>query len=342
MENGFTPHFLSFEQLAELIPAIVYVARSDKTASTLFVNSHIQDILGISAKEWMANPDLWHQRVHPDDLASVMRAATALRVDGPSKSNEYRLRRPDGNEVWIEDSVRLVSLKGEHEPVYLGVMIDITELKRANEKLLEGVLGIMDTIGYMVELQDPYTAGHESRVGDLGARIALELGLDEEVQEGVRMAGAVHDVGKVKVPAEILTKPTSLTAAEFALVKEHPQYGYEVLRRVEFPWPVAEVAYQHHERIDGSGYPRGLKGDKIIIEAKIIAVADVLEAMSTHRPYRPELGLDWALSEIENNLGTLYDPDVGEACLQLFRQKGYELPPVWELNTADFENAVRE
>ena len=178
----------------------------------------------------------------------------------------------------------------------------------------------------MMDLRDPYTAGHEKRVGELSARIAAEMGLSENFQRGMRVAGGVHDVGKITVPAEMLNKPGKLSAIEFEMIKSHAEQGYEVLKNVDFPWPVAEVARQHHERIDGSGYPRGLKGEEIILEARIMAVADVVEAMSTHRPYRPALGVDAALAEIERGRGTAFDPVVAEACLRLFRETGYQLP----------------
>jgi HD-GYP domain-containing protein (c-di-GMP phosphodiesterase class II) len=151
------------------------------------------------------------------------------------------------------------------------------------------------------------------------------MGLNKDKIEGIRMAGAIHDIGKLAIPSEILTKPTKLSNIEFSLIKEHSQGGYEMLKDVESPWPLAQIVYQHHERIDGSGYPRNLKGDEILIEARIMAVADVVEAMASHRPYRPGLGLEAALEEIEKNKGITYDDAVAEACLRLFREKGYQL-----------------
>ncbi|MGE3376586.1 MAG: HD domain-containing phosphohydrolase [Vicinamibacteria bacterium] len=193
-------------------------------------------------------------------------------------------------------------------------------------KLEHAMQGTLEVVAKMVELRDPYTRGHERRVGEICAAIAGEMGLDDDRIEGLRVAGGVHDVGKIAAPAEILSKPTRLTPSEYALVKEHAQLGYEILKEVEFPWPVAEVARQHHERIDGSGYPRGLKDGEILLEARILAVADTVEAMSSHRPYRPGLGIEVALAEIERGAGTGYDRDVAAACLRLFREKGYTLP----------------
>jgi HD-GYP domain-containing protein (c-di-GMP phosphodiesterase class II) len=152
------------------------------------------------------------------------------------------------------------------------------------------------------------------------------MGLSKEQINGIRLAGSIHDIGKLSVPAEILAKPTKLTDLEFSLIKEHSQVGYEMLKNVESPWPLAQIVYQHHERMNGSGYPRNLKGDEILIDARIMAVADVVESMASHRPYRPALGIDAALEEIEKNKGILYDPAVADACLRLFREKNYKIP----------------
>jgi putative two-component system response regulator len=176
------------------------------------------------------------------------------------------------------------------------------------------------------QMRDPYTAGHERRVAVIAEAIGAELGFDLHRQEGLRVASSLHDIGKITIPAEILAKPRQLSAAEFALVKDHPMAGYTALKDIVLPWPVAECALQHHERIDGSGYPAGLKGDEIVFEARILAVADVVEAMASHRPYRAGLGIAKALAEIERGLGTAYDPQAAGACLRLFREKNFELP----------------
>jgi putative nucleotidyltransferase with HDIG domain len=176
-----------------------------------------------------------------------------------------------------------------------------------------------------LEARDPYTAGHQSRVAHLACAIATEMGLSQEKIEGILMAGSIHDVGKLSIPAEILSKPTKLTNTEFSIIKEHSKSGYEMLKDVESPWPLAEIVYEHHERMNGSGYPRNLKGDEILMEARIMAVADVVEAIASHRPYRPSLGIETALEEIEKNKGILYDNAVVDACLKLFREKGYQL-----------------
>jgi HD-GYP domain-containing protein (c-di-GMP phosphodiesterase class II)/DNA-binding LacI/PurR family transcriptional regulator len=185
--------------------------------------------------------------------------------------------------------------------------------------------GFIQTILSMIEVRDPYTAGHQSRVSDLAGAIAIEMNLSPEVVESLRMAGAIHDLGKIVVPFEILNKPGRLKATEFALIKEHPTVAYEILKNIDFPWPIARIVAQHHERLNGSGYPAGLKDGKILQEAKILAVADVIEAMATHRPYRVALGIDMALEEIAANRGKLYDSEVVDTCLDLFYHKGYQL-----------------
>jgi PAS domain S-box-containing protein/putative nucleotidyltransferase with HDIG domain len=181
----------------------------------------------------------------------------------------------------------------------------------------------IQTIAATVEARDPYTAGHQRRVGELAAAIAREMGLPEEQVNGVHLAAIIHDVGKIHIPAEILSKPGRLNDIEYLLIKTHPQSGYDILKDVKFPWPIADIILQHHERQDGSGYPHGLKGDQILLESRILAVADVVEAMSSHRPYRPTLGTVAALSEIGRGRGSAYEPAVVDACSRLFVDKGF-------------------
>jgi len=214
----------------------------------------------------------------------------------------------------------------------VGIFEDITERKRAEEHLKETLDSLrkafsttVQVLVSAVESRDPYTAGHQTRSADLARAIATEMGLFQDRIDAIRMAGSIHDIGKMSVPAEILSKPTKLSELEFGLIKVHANKGFEMLKDVESPWPLAQIVYQHHERMDGSGYPRGLKGEEIIMEARILAVADVVEAMASHRPYRPAIGLDAALAEIEKNRGTLYDADAVDACLRLFREKGFQL-----------------
>ena len=176
----------------------------------------------------------------------------------------------------------------------------------------------------MIEAKDPYTAGHQQRVSQLAIAIAKELNLPPDKIEGIRIASLIHDIGKISIPTEILSKSTTLSDIEFSLIKYHSQIGYDILKSIDFAFPIAKIVLQHHEKLDGSGYPNNLKGDEILLKAKIICVADVVEAMSSHRPYRPALGIDAALEEISKNRGILYDPEVVDVCLKLFKKEGFK------------------
>ena len=193
------------------------------------------------------------------------------------------------------------------------------------KRLKQAMQGILLGLTTLVEARDPYTAGHQRRVTDLSRRIGERLGLDPETLNGLCMAAMVHDIGKVYVPAEFLNKPGRLSAAEFSIIKSHPQVGFDILDPIEFPWPIAKIVQQHHERLDGSGYPLGLAGDSIRIEARIMAVADVVDAMASHRPYRASLGGQEALDEIQARRGVYYDSQAVDACIELFTKDGYTL-----------------
>lgn len=202
----------------------------------------------------------------------------------------------------------------------------LEDLKNSIKRLHRSWLQTVQMTTAITDARDPYTVGHERRVAEIAVAIAIEMGLDTGKIEGIRVSGYLHDLGKIGVPAETLAKPGKLSAPEFELVKTHSERGYKILQEVDFPWPVAEVAYQHHERLDGSGYPRGLKGEEILLEARIMAVADVVEAMASHRPYRAGLGIEKALAEIERGRGTAYDPTAADTCVALFREKGFQIP----------------
>jgi putative nucleotidyltransferase with HDIG domain len=249
------------------------------------------------------------------------------RSTGP---DEIDLINKEGRLIPVEINTNVVQRRGQR--IVIASVRDITERKKAEERLQETLESLRKAFGATiqgmvsaVESRDPYTAGHQTRSADLARAIATEMGLPHEKIDGIRVAGSIHDIGKLSIPAEILSKPKKLTDIEFSLIKEHSQKGYEMLKDVESPWPLAQIVYQHHERMDGSGYPRNLKGDEILMEARIMAVADVLESMASHRPYRPALGIEAALEEIEKNKGIFYDKAVASACLRLFREKGYQL-----------------
>ena len=252
-----------------------------------------------------------------------------LKEYGKVNNFEHQGYKKDGSIIWTSLSSQVVeAASGE---VFFEAMVeDITarrqaeeDLKETMEKLRKSLVGTIQAMSLIVEVRDPYTAGHQKSVSNLARVIAQEMALPDHVVDAVRMAGIIHDIGKISVPAEILSKPTKLTDIEFNLIKVHSQAGYDVLKDVGLPYPVAEIVLQHHERLDGSGYPQGLKNGEILLEAQIIAVADVVEAIASHRPYRPGRGIDAALDEIEKSKGILYDAGVVDACIKLFREKGF-------------------
>lgn len=312
------------------VPVIIYAIEiHEKRHRTLWVSENIQRILGYSIDDAM-EAEWWEQKIHPDDRLRVLGTAEEIYRNGGG-DQKYRVLHKDGHYVTVHDEIKAIQ-NGEGPQRYIGVWADVskehlaeTRIETYSHQLERSIFGTISSVSKMVELRDPYTAGHEQRVGNIAAKIADEMGLDENVQYALRMAGLVHDIGKISIPSEYLTKPTRLTEHEYNILKTHAEHGYEILRNVDFPWPIADVAHQHHERMDGSGYPRGLKGDEIILEARIIAVADVIESMATPRPYRATLGLNKALKEIEDNAGRLYDAEVAAAALRLFREKGYNL-----------------
>lgn len=261
-------------------------------------------------------------------------AMVTLRSGEPQTNVVMGIRRPDGERRWI--SINSEPLRGADGIAVTGVVTtfhDITERKRLDQQMADYVARLeksmeqtLRAVANMVELRDPYTAGHEQRTAAIARDIAREMGWPEARCRDLWLITMVHDIGKIAVPAQVLTKPSALTAVEFELVKSHPEWGYDILKDVDFPLPIATIIRQHHERLDGSGYPHGLKGEQILPEARVIAVADVVEAMTAHRPYRPALSMDRALGEIQGHRGDWFDPEVVDALLRLVVERGYRLP----------------
>ncbi len=297
----------------------------------VYVNPRCAEIVGEGSADALIGTDLfrWVTEADRDKVAADL----GRLLDGKTTSVafEFGARRWDGATIQVGANAACATHEGR--PAMIGMLQDISDKNRAEEasrryvaRLRTALKSTVQVATTISEMRDPYTAGHERRVAEIAVAIGAELGFDAGRQEGLEVAGHLHDVGKIIIPSEILSKPGKLSPIEFQLVQGHAQASCDVLKGVEFPWPVAQVALQHHERMDGSGYPQGLQGEAILIEARIMAVADVVEAMSSHRPYRPGLGIETALVEIERGRGTAYDADVADACLRLFREKRYVLP----------------
>lgn len=315
---------------------VIYSMAVNSSSDTIMVHSYDgkalyfneRAILSLGLDKWQLSDTGFEALIQPEYQAVVKEQIGKL-----DKCDEVKyetvLVRKDNSALPVEISSNAVKLNGKK--YILSIMKDITEqkqkaeeLKISSDKLKNAMEGTISTLALAAEVRDPYTAGHQLRVSVLSVAIANELGLSENQKEGIRVASSLHDIGKIYVPAEILSKPGKLKVNEFNLVRDHVEVGYELLKSIEFPWPVADIILQHHERFNGSGYPRGLSGDDIMLESSIIAVSDVVESMASHRPYRPAFNIEKALLEILQNKGTLYHPDVVDSCLKLFNEKGFK------------------
>lgn len=320
-ENRFRSAFMT--------GAIAFVIVEEATGRLLEVNDNFLKLYGYTREEVMGRTSLelgmW---AIPEERAKLI---DQVQQHGRVENFEVLAQRKGGERFWVLYSVNRVDIPGSR--YMLGAILDITERKAAEAKVMDYVKQLEGTlestllaVSSMIEMRDPYTAGHERRVGLIARDIAREMGWTEAKCHQLALIGLVHDIGKVAIPAEILSKPARLTPLEYEMIKSHAEKGWEILKNIQTTMPVAEVVREHHERMDGSGYPRGLKGDQILIEARILAVADVLESMASHRPYRPALGLDVALAEIESHRGIWFDESVVDATLRLIREQGYALP----------------
>jgi len=313
-----------YRNLFENANETIFVAQDGKV---VFFNPMALMLLGYEGAEFASRPFI--DFIHPDDRGMIIdRHFRRLKGEDITRRYSFRIIHKDGGVKWVDLDTVLIDWKGK--PATLNFMNDITERRQAEEereqnfeRVRKALLATVHAISRTVEIKDPYTSGHQQRVADLSRAMAAEMGLSAERQDFIHTASIIHDIGKIALPAEILSKPTKLTELEFSLIKTHARIGFDILKDIEFPWPVADVVFQHHERMNGSGYPQGIKGKNILQEARILAVADVVEAITFHRPYRPALGIDFALEEIYGNKGILYDAAAADACLRLFKEKDY-------------------
>ena len=302
----------------------------DLKTNELIWSDEVYRIFEVDPQHFCTTYQSFLDSIHPDDREAAAKAyADSLQHRVPLQT-EFRLQMKDGRTKYaLEKCETTYDDKGT--PLYsLGTIQDNTAskmiehvLRDQQQVLVHALEGTIHTVSLAAELRDPYTAGHQRRVAELAVAIAREMGLPEEKVHGIHLAASIHDLGKIHVPAEILAKPGQLSDIEFMLIKTHPQAGNDILKDVYFPWPIADIINQHHEKLDGSGYPHGLKGEQILLESRILTVADVVEAMASHRPYRPTLGIEVALNEIERGRGSAYDPAVVDACLKLFREERF-------------------
>ncbi len=304
--------------------APVGLAFVDRQFRKLRVNDALARLTGMAAEEQLGRPaseitpDLWPQ------LEPIYRSV----LDTGEPVLNVQVTRANSLDPDVTDHClsSFYPVRVDAEVVGVGVVVvDISERRRAEDLLAANLDALVHTIATTVEFRDPYTAGHQTRVARLAIAIAGELALDDAEAQGIGTAAGIHDIGKIGVPAEILSKPGRLSTPEFEIIKQHSQQGHDIVAGIAFPWPVAQMILQHHERLDGSGYPDGISGEQILPGARIIAVADVVEAMSSHRPYRPAIGTEVALAEIERQRGNKLDADVVDACVLLFREKAFDL-----------------
>ncbi len=316
-----------FRSLAEQVPGFVTI--KDPEGRYLYLSSLWGAIDEGGSDGWLGKRP---EEIWPKDVATASNAAAERALAGDMVDEVITMRRSD--EVKYLHSLHFPIVCDGGSPLVGGLMIDVTgqvqaqeEVRRQAEQLRRTVEGAVLAMSQVVETRDPYTAGHERRVAELATAIGRELGLGDAELNGLRLGSLIHDIGKIAVPAEILAKPGRLSDVEFNLIKQHAQAGYEILSVIDFGRPVATMVLQHHERLDGSGYPSGLTGEQLLIETRILSVADVVEAMSSHRPYRAALGADAALAEIRDGAGVRYDPDVVAACERVMVEQGFRFTP---------------
>lgn len=317
------------QRLVERLKGQFFLFSRDASGKLTYVSPTVTKILGYSQADFLASyRDLFTDNPVNNYVEKKIRLTIAGKQLAPY---EVEIRHQNGTCSWLElEEIPVFDHDGRVCSIET-IAHDISERKLSGirlydsmGKLRKALAGIIEAMALIVETRDPYTAGHQRRTTHFARLIAQEMGISTFQIDGIRTAGAIHDLGKISVPAEILSKPGEINDLEFDLIKIHPHAAFDILKEIEFPWPIAQIVLQHHERMDCSGYPSGLGGDEIILEARVLGVADVVEAMASHRPYRPANSLDVVLEEIISNRGILYDPDVVDACENIFRKKKFD------------------
>jgi PAS domain S-box-containing protein len=326
------------EEFLEIINTIIkngktvaFKAKAESGWPIEYISENIS-LFGYSAEEMTAFGKKLSEIIHPDDIERIEKESEKFLSLGDKISNihEYRIIRKDGGISWVREENQPIYDQNNNLVSFVGIIADederITaqlELQKLNQRLKITLKQTIEILAETAGRRDPYTASHQKRVAKLAFDIGKKINLDDNTLEGLYLAAIVHDVGKIAVPAEILSKPTALNDLEFSMIKKHSESGYEILSKLDTFWPLAEIVWQHHERLDGSGYPKGLKGKEILKEAKIIAVADVVEAINSHRPYRAGYGIETALEVIQEGRGTKFDSESVDACIELFEEEGF-------------------
>lgn len=317
---------LESKHLAKITNLAIESAKIGVWTVNTNTNEHIwndtqYEIFGITPEVLQADPNIWMSMVVPEDRAKAEKEFNKIAAGNVVRGIRFKIKRNDGEVRYLECSG---SQHVDDENIYeMGITRDVTAnelakiaLFRREEELTKSITGTVEMAGRIASQGDPYTGVHELNVARISVAIANQMHLSPGIIKGIEIGAKLHDLGKISIPADILVKPAELNDLEFSLIKTHANTGYEILKGIAFPWPIADIALQHHERLDGSGYPSGLKGDAIILEAKVVPVADVIESMCHHRPFRPALGIEKAVEELTEGAGKLYDPDVVEACLK--------------------------
>jgi len=323
---------LELDRLFANLPGIGFRCKNDREWTMEVVSRGIIELTGYRPEEIIGNKELsYSDLIYAEDREMVWDLIQESFAAGDHYEIEYRILTKSGQLKYVLERGKVVDGKNGGEVFVEGFISDVTDLRAARgeaeeskEKLEATLKSTINALSRIVEIRDPYTSGHQRKVGLLAALISRRMGLEDRLSENIRISGLLHDIGKLWIPSEILSKPGRLNYIEFEMIKEHSKLGYEVLKEIEFDFPIADYVIQHHERLNGSGYPNGLKGEEILLPARIIAVADVVEAISSHRPYRPALGIEVAIEEITSGAGTLYDRSVARACVDLL-EDGFTL-----------------